>query len=82
MSTGVAPGFPGMKVGQVHGLIREACDAAGGQKAWANQHGMSPSYVSEVLHMKREPGPAILDALGVVRVVRYLRKADLRKAQP
>lgn len=73
-STGRASEFPGLRVADVHQLIRAACEAQGSQAAWAALHGLSPSYLSDVLHMKRDPGPAILEALGLIRVVRYLPK--------
>ena len=51
--------------------LSEACKEAGGQSAWAALHGVSPTYVSSVLHARIEPGKAILQALGLVRVVVY-----------
>lgn len=51
--------------------IAAACKHAGGQKAWAEANGLSAGYVSDVLNARREPGKSVLDALGLVRVVRY-----------
>jgi hypothetical protein len=51
--------------------LSEACKDVGGQSAWAALHGVSPTYVSSVLHARIEPGKAILQALGLVRVVVY-----------
>jgi DNA-binding transcriptional regulator YdaS (Cro superfamily) len=51
--------------------LSAACKEAGGQSAWAALHGVSPTYVSSVLHARIEPGKAILQALGLVRVVVY-----------
>jgi hypothetical protein len=56
--------------------LAAACKSAGGQKAWADKHSISGSYVSDVLHSRREPGDSILKALGLVRVVRYRAKAN------
>lgn len=58
-----------------------ACSKAGGQKAWAQTVGVSPSYVNDVLNARREPGQAILDALGLVRVVRYRALGVPRKSK-
>lgn len=55
--------------------LTAACKKAGGQKAWAEQHSVSPAYVSDVVNSRREPGQSILDALGLVRVVRYRAKS-------
>ena len=52
--------------------MRAACKAAGGQAAWSERHGISPAYVSDVLNSRREPGPKILAALGLRKVVRYV----------
>lgn len=52
--------------------LQAACDAAGGQQAWARRHGISPSYVSDVLHARRDPGAAILRALGLAKLVKYV----------
>lgn len=51
--------------------LSKACRDQGGQSAWAALHGVSPTYVSSVLHARIEPGKAILQALGLVRVVVY-----------
>ncbi len=51
--------------------LSEACKEAGGQGAWAALHGVSPTYVSSVLHARIEPGRAILEPLGLVRVIVY-----------
>ena len=64
--------------------LSEACKDAGGQSAWAALHGVSPTYVSSVLHARIEPGKAILKALGLVRVVVYREavKKDLSNKVP
>jgi len=59
--------------------LSKACKEAGGQRAWAEAHGVSPTYVSSVLHSRIEPGKAILQALGLVRVVVY--REAVKKAQ-
>jgi DNA-binding transcriptional regulator YdaS (Cro superfamily) len=46
----------------------------GNQAAWARDHNLSPAYVSDVINGRREPGPAILEALGIERVVVYRPK--------
>jgi transcriptional regulator with XRE-family HTH domain len=42
--------------------------------AVAKELGVSPAYLSDVMRGKREPGPKILEPLGLVRVVTYRRK--------
>lgn len=44
------------------------------QAQWAREHGISPGYVNDVLNGRREPGKAILEALGLERVVSYRKK--------
>ena len=46
------------------------------QRAWADKHGISPSYVSDVLKRRRDPGAMILTALGLESFTIY------RKAEP
>lgn len=62
-------------------LLRERCRQAGGQEAFAAAAGVSPGHLSDVLNARREPGPAILGALGLVRVTRYA-KARTDKRRP
>lgn len=56
----------------VFARLRAACKAAGGQKAWAEAHGMSAQYVCDVLAARRPIGKDVLRALGLV--VRYVEK--------
>ncbi len=56
-------------------LLRRRCDDAGGQASWAAANGVSPQYVNDVLHGRREPGEGILRPLGLERVVTYRRVA-------
>lgn len=62
-----------MTADQVRGLMRKRIDKAGSAKAWADEIKVSPSYISDVLTDKREPGESILKALGVERQVIYRR---------
>lgn len=63
-----------MTADEVRNLLRRACQQAGTAAAWAKDHGLSPAYVSDTLSRKREPGPAILKALGLTSEMQY-RKA-------
>lgn len=58
-----------MTIDQVRELLKTACN--GNQAAWAAQHGIAPPYVSDTLAGRRDPGPAILAALGLRKVVLY-----------
>ena len=55
--------------------LRKACDEAGGQSAFARKHGLSPQYVSDAINARRDPGPVILSALGLVKVVAFQEAA-------
>lgn len=65
---------------EVHRRLAAACKKAGSQKAWAEAHGLSAAYVCDVLSARREPGQSILDALGLVRIVRY-RVKPIKKGE-
>lgn len=58
-----------MTADDVRKLIRKK--AAGNQKAWAVENGISPAYLSDMLLGRREPSPAILRPLGLEKVVLY-----------
>lgn len=65
---------PMLTESQVIERLRAACVAAGGQKAFAEQHKLTPSYVHDVLHGRRPPADRILAAIGVERVIVYQEK--------
>jgi hypothetical protein len=54
-----------MTLEDVKARLRERIAEAGGASKWARASGCSPSYVSDVLYDRRDPGPAILAALGL-----------------
>lgn len=60
-----------MKADDVRSLLRRAIATESTAKAWADKNGVSPQYASDVLNGAREPGEAILKALGLERVVTY-----------
>jgi hypothetical protein len=55
----------------VRDRLQAACDLAGGQRRFAEVNGIRDSIISETLHAKRHPGPAILAALGLSEVRRF-----------
>ncbi|MGV8949709.1 MAG: hypothetical protein ACOH2M_01310 [Cypionkella sp.] len=57
-------------------LLRVAVHAAGGQSAFARKHGISSSYVSNVLADRRGFGGDLLAVLGCERVAAVVRKND------
>ena len=54
--------------------LRAAVAAAGSQKAYAEQIGVSQSYLSDVLVGNRSPGEKILAALNLEAVIMYREK--------
>jgi hypothetical protein len=52
-------------------LLRRAIEEAGSQRAFARAAGVSPQYITQVLSREREPSQAVLDALGLRKIVRY-----------
>jgi len=63
-----------MKKDDVVKLLAREVGKAASRRQWARATGISSVYVDDVLNGRREPGKAILDALGLVRVVTYRRK--------
>lgn len=64
-----------LSVDDVRRLLADACSASGGQKSWGDKHKVSQTYISVVLSGRTEPGPAILEALGLERVTMYRYKS-------
>lgn len=60
-----------MTTDDVRQLLRDKIAEAGTAKDWAHTANVSAPYVSDVLNGNREPGEAILSALGLERVVSY-----------
>lgn len=56
---------------QMHAYIFLLVEQAGSQKALAKSLGISESYLSDVLHFRREPGEKLLGAIGVKAEVVY-----------
>ena len=66
---------------QVRERLRKACEAEGGQAAWAKRYGVSPQYVNDVLSRHRLPGAMIASGLRIVenpRTWRLTKYADKR----
>ena len=56
---------------QVRGMLERQCKDAGGQKAWADLHNVTPQYVCDVLQGRRGVGVAIAEGLGLRRISYY-----------
>jgi hypothetical protein len=62
--------------------LREACEKAGSENAWAKAHGMSQAYVNDAIRGRREPGPAILEAMGLEKVIEIRYRPTASSKQP
>lgn len=60
-----------MCLDEVLALLAQRCSNAGGKAAWAQEVGVSPQYVSDVIGRRRDPGNAILRPLGIEKVISY-----------
>ena len=67
---------PQMTSAQIRKRLRALAAARGSQRALAATMSVTPSYLSDVLAGRREPGPAILTYLGLERA--YQRKESER----
>lgn len=56
-----------MTLDQIIRRLRNLAEIAGSQAALAKQIGVTPSYLSDVLTERRDPGPAILSYLGLTK---------------
>lgn len=60
-----------MNLDSVLTLLRKECATAGSQTAYAAKIGVSPAHITDLLQGYRKPGPSILNALGLEKVVEY-----------
>jgi len=60
-----------LKAIDLHARLRKLCREAGGQSAFSRKHGVSVAYVSDFLNGRQDAGPALLQAMGLRKVVRY-----------
>lgn len=58
-------------------MLAEACHNCGGQSMWAEKHGLSAQYVSDVIRGRRDPGKAIADAFGLEPRTMYFWKKNM-----
>lgn len=56
---------------EVMDRLKNAIEAAGGQRRFAELHKLTPGYVNDVLHGKRALADRILATIGVQRHVVY-----------
>lgn len=56
--------------------LRARCETLGSQQAFANKHGLSKQYVNDVILRRRAPGKAILAALKIDHVDRYILRSS------
>lgn len=56
--------------------LRRACEAAGSQKVWAANNGVSPQYVTDALLGRRGIGDGIAHRLGYEKVIRYGKRYE------
>lgn len=61
-------------------MLMDACRKAGSQAKWARAHGLSPQTLSDVLNAKSQPSDALLAALGLRRVVRFVENKVKERA--
>jgi len=46
------------------------------QAALAEELGIKPAYLSDILNFRRDPGPKVLRALGLTKIVTYQRASN------
>jgi hypothetical protein len=63
-----------MKLDEVLAELARACERSGSQRAWATANRITQQHVSDVLNRRREPGPKVLDALGLEREEQTYRR--------
>ena len=59
----------------VRHLLSLACKKLGSQKAFAQTHGLSSAYMSDIINGKRNPSKEICKILGITRSIVYSMSA-------
>lgn len=52
-------------------LIQQGVKAAGSQRAFACQCNVTTQYINDILRGRRDPGPKVLDMLGIEKTTVY-----------
>jgi len=63
-------------------LIRQGVEVAGSQSAFARRCNVTTQYINDILRGRRDPGPKILDMLGVEKTVVYTVSYRLKEERP
>lgn len=63
----------------VIGILQTAIGEGNSAAAFAHRHDASPQYISDVLNGRRDPGPKLLEILGLERITVYRKKARRKK---
>ncbi|MBP0492197.1 hypothetical protein [Roseomonas indoligenes] len=58
--------------GDLRNRLSHACEMAGGQSRWAQRHNIPVSVVSETISGRRDPSERVINALGLMRVERFI----------
>ena len=67
---------------RAHAVFRAALKAhPGGQVGWARDHDVSPQFVSDVLHHRREISGTIATAIGLERRVVFVRTDNITSGE-
>ena len=54
-------------------ILKERC-AIADQAVVADELDISPQYLNDILKGRRAPGPQVIEALGLVKIVTYRKK--------
>ena len=63
-----------LTVAALHDELNRMVGEAGSQNRLAEELGISSQYLNDVLWKRRQPGKKLLDALGLQRVIYFMRK--------
>lgn len=60
---------------EARAFLASECQKAGGQRAWALAHCISPAYVNDAIAGRRAIGAGLAEALGLVRTLTFTPKS-------
>ena len=72
----------GIGLDDIHRMIQDEADDAGGLRALGRKWKLSAAYLSDILRHRRNPGPSVLSRFGLVALrtvtTEYLEKKNIR----
>jgi DNA-binding transcriptional regulator YdaS (Cro superfamily) len=58
-------------------MVKKYVERSGSQQTAASRLGVSPQYLNDVVHGRREPGARLAEAMGMERRIEFVKRGQL-----